>query len=76
LSIMAEIVQQRRNAEQLDWTMYQNGSDEPSATAIDPICQMEVEIATAVYQSEIDGELFYFCCAGCQEKFERHSRQS
>jgi len=73
LSIMAEIVQQRRNAELLDWTLF-HGKPEQEAnqeTAIDPICQMEVQITATAYHSEIKGESFYFCCAGCQEKFER-----
>ncbi|MBK8899687.1 MAG: XdhC family protein [Anaerolineaceae bacterium] len=42
----------------------------PSGTAVDPICQMEVEIATAKFMSEHDGEPYYFCCAGCQKTFD------
>jgi xanthine dehydrogenase accessory factor len=38
--------------------------------AIDPICQMEVEIATAKYHSEYEGTDYYFCCAGCKRTFD------
>jgi xanthine dehydrogenase accessory factor len=40
------------------------------AIAIDPICQMEVEIATAKYHSTYEGVEYYFCCAGCKRTFE------
>jgi xanthine dehydrogenase accessory factor len=40
------------------------------AEAIDPICGMRVDIATAVYKTERNGQRYYFCCAGCQAKFE------
>ena len=38
--------------------------------AIDPVCQMEVEIATARWVSEHDGQKYYFCAPGCQKAFE------
>jgi len=40
-------------------------------TAIDPICQMSVTIATAKHIYEHDGENYYFCCGGCLTKFAR-----
>ena len=42
----------------------------PRAEAIDPICGMTVDIATARYSSERDGLMHYFCCAGCKASFE------
>ncbi len=36
--------------------------------AIDPICGMTVDEATA-QQAERDGQTFYFCCEHCREKF-------
>lgn len=39
--------------------------------AIDPICGMAVEIATARYRSTRDGETYYFCAASCKAAFER-----
>jgi Cu+-exporting ATPase len=36
--------------------------------AIDPICGMTVDPATAIH-AERDGETFYFCGEHCREKF-------
>jgi P-type Cu+ transporter len=36
--------------------------------AIDPICQMLVDEATAL-RAERDGQTYYFCCDGCRRKF-------
>jgi xanthine dehydrogenase accessory factor len=41
---------------------------EPS-TAIDPVCGMEVEIATARHRFEHGGHTHHFCCAGCRASF-------
>jgi P-type Cu+ transporter len=38
-------------------------------TAIDPVCGMTVEIATAKYQAEHGGHSHYFCSASCKAKF-------
>jgi xanthine dehydrogenase accessory factor len=95
LSIMAEIVQRRRNAELLNLALFQESEAEesqvdhhehehhqhehsislemaaPGETATDPICGMQVEIATARYIHEYDGEIYYFCCASCQGRFAK-----
>lgn len=89
LSIMAEIVQKRCNAELLDLALLRerqalvlpevavSGTNvtfgatfvEP-AMAIDPICHMAVNTATAAHVSEFQGIQYYFCCSGCKRKFE------
>ncbi len=85
LSIMAEIIQHRRNAERVDWPVEANdeatetasessccggaGGDASEATAIDPICGMTVKTDGAAYTHEHDGTTYTFCCAGCQTKF-------
>ena len=55
------------------------GSDaEPAtvaATAIDPVCGMSVDTATAEYRSEYKGQAYYFCCAGCQHSFDKIPEQ-
>jgi YHS domain-containing protein len=73
LSIMAEIVERRRNAEALDLALFGEAeeSQEEPKIAIDPICNMEVEMATAKYTHEYNGEMYYFCCAGCQSSFAK-----
>jgi xanthine dehydrogenase accessory factor len=39
-------------------------------TAIDPVCEMTVDISTARFVSEHNGMNYYFCAAGCQRAFE------
>lgn len=44
----------------------------PSAAgeAIDPICQMTVDIAEARFTTDYEGQTYYFCCPACKKKFE------
>jgi xanthine dehydrogenase accessory factor len=62
LSILAEVVQRRR-------------STPPSLlpasrpTAVDPVCGMEVDIATAKWTAEKDGQTYYFCAPACRRAF-------
>jgi xanthine dehydrogenase accessory factor len=37
--------------------------------AVDPICGMVVEVEGARHTATRDGVTYYFCCAGCQERF-------
>lgn len=39
-------------------------------TAIDPVCEMTVDVATAKFVTEHEGTTYYFCAAGCQRAFE------
>ena len=39
-------------------------------TAIDPICGMIVNKATATEKYDFEGEIYYFCCPNCLKKFE------
>jgi YHS domain-containing protein len=32
---------------------------------------MTVDVATAEFRSEYRGVSYYFCCAGCQQRFEK-----
>ncbi|WP_084539817.1 heavy metal translocating P-type ATPase [Azorhizobium doebereinerae] len=41
-----------------------------SPKAIDPVCGMSVDIATAKHSTAYNGKTFYFCCNGCKTKFE------
>jgi xanthine dehydrogenase accessory factor len=72
VSILAEIVQMRASAAKT--------AVKPAATltlnviqneAKDPICGMMVEKSKAKHKSEFQGKTFYFCCAGCKQKFEQ-----
>ena len=41
----------------------------------DPVCGMQVEEQNAAAKSEYNGQTYYFCSAGCKEKFDRDSEQ-
>jgi xanthine dehydrogenase accessory factor len=60
LSIMAEIVSTRRAREAVP----------DPATAIDPVCGMEVVAADPSLRSERDGRTVWFCGEGCKRAFE------
>ena len=68
ISILAEIVQHHRG----DKGTEPSPVATPPAEAIDPICGMTVEIATARHRFEAGGRITYFCCAACKESFERN----
>jgi xanthine dehydrogenase accessory factor len=44
------------------------------ATAVDPICGMEVLVSDATARLEVGSDTVYFCCAGCRSTYEeRHA---
>jgi xanthine dehydrogenase accessory factor len=43
--------------------------DEAAATAVDPVCGMDVDVASAQHRLERDGRTYVFCCAGCRATF-------
>jgi len=45
------------------------------ANAKDPVCGMDVDPASARYKSQHNGEEYFFCCAGCQAKFQANPEQ-
>jgi len=71
VSILAEIVQVR-GAHRRPAQHKPPLSDPTSVTteARDPICGMTVDTTSAVHKLEHQGTWFYFCCAGCKQKFE------
>jgi xanthine dehydrogenase accessory factor len=74
LSILAEIVQSRPThalddpVEVAAATPASTAAPSP-ATATDPVCQMEVVIATATHTAEVNGTTYYFCCPHCRSAF-------
>jgi len=38
--------------------------------AIDPVCKMEVDEASAKWKAEYKGKTYYFCAPGCKTAFE------
>lgn len=59
ISILAEIVAERTAHAPLAGP----------ASAIDPVCGMEVAITEATPYAERDGERVYFCCEGCRTSY-------
>jgi P-type Cu+ transporter len=50
--------------------MSTNPSDQASALERDPVCGMNVNSATAKHVYGHGGKNYYFCCAGCADKFK------
>ena len=69
LSILTEIVQRiRANGEGV---ALEPAGQAAEAEAIDPICNMTVNVAGARYLSSHNGTTFYFCCPSCKQRFEQ-----
>lgn len=47
-----------------------DGSGEHGAVVLDPVCGMKVDPRTAAHHYELNGTPYYFCSAGCQQKFK------
>jgi len=62
VSILAEIVKESRAAAPAA------PPPEP-ATAIDPVCGMTVQVSGARHQAQHGGADYFFCCAGCRDRF-------
>ncbi len=84
LSILAEILQFRKkspiaaNLQPFDQAQGKSPisdnsitNDELPTVALDPVCGMTVEIATAHFTSEYNGATYYFCAAGCKRSFDK-----
>lgn len=74
LSIMAEIVRERRSVEAIAWAPPAARPAAP-ASAVDPVCPMVVPIATAKARYEWHGTTYYFCCPGCRYAFAQNPGQ-
>lgn len=73
LSILAEIIQARPSGARVVASAPAAASPvagpDTSATVVDPVCGMSVTIASARQKAEVDGVMYYFCCANCRTKF-------
>jgi len=70
LSILAEIVQHRRQTKTVEKpAVVAKEFEAASESAVDPICGMSVKIEGAAHTHEHEGTTYYFCCAGCQTRF-------
>jgi len=73
LSILAQIIQAHPSGARVVASTPAVASPvagpDTSATAVDPVCGMRVTIASARQKAEVDGVMYYFCCASCRTKF-------
>jgi xanthine dehydrogenase accessory factor len=73
LSILAEIVQARSSQPRVERVSPTTAAPTVAAAApsiaIDPVCHMEVDIATARHKADLDGVTYYFCAASCKARF-------
>jgi xanthine dehydrogenase accessory factor len=64
LSILAEILQT-----QTSQAREQKAAPAAATSAVDPVCGMDVIVASARHAAEVDGVAYYFCCAKCRSQF-------
>jgi xanthine dehydrogenase accessory factor len=80
VSIVAEIVQQRRAAKTASASAAGHATGSPlrmtvataptdAGVAVDPVCGMSVDVASAKHRAELGGRSWFFCCGGCRERF-------
>src|SRR5690606_6684558 len=70
VSILAEIIARKGSLSSVDGDGQSEQAPAEPLTAIDPICGMTVEIATARHMFDYGGQRYYFCCPGCRREFE------
>jgi len=70
-SALAELIEMRRQRVGLANGVIQ--AQTQRTEAVDPICGMTVDVATARHTAERGGETYYFCCAGCKATFEKQT---
>jgi Cu+-exporting ATPase len=52
-----------------------HGEHQENGKAIDPVCGMEVEKEGAKHTYEYKGKTYYFCMAGCKDKFAENPEE-
>ncbi len=70
VSILAEMIQLRRMAASQGMIKeLENLPTLQKQEAIDPVCGMTVDAATAKHNYELEGAIYYFCCPHCRKRF-------
>ena len=63
LSILAEVIAQRHGEPRA------LSAPTSVATAVDPVCHMDVVMVPTSLHAEVDGATWWFCCQGCLDRF-------
>ena len=66
VSILAELIEKKNSIDFKEQVIVEVNEKEKT----DPICGMIVNPKNSAASYEFNGEVFYFCCPGCKEKFE------
>ena len=66
VSVIADLVRRRAKGELSGWPQ----PSEAPHLEVDPVCGMEVDVASARWITEHDGETLYFCAPACRAAFE------
>ena len=66
VAILAELVRERAAGN----LAAAEPAELPTHEAIDPVCSMMVDVASAVFRSTFEDTTYYFCSAGCLSRFE------
>jgi xanthine dehydrogenase accessory factor len=78
VSILAELIAVRRHRVTAPAAGEGPASADRPATAVDPVCGMEVAVTAATARVEHHGATVYFCCEACRDAFaadpSRHAR--
>jgi len=75
LSVLAAVVKAMRSeAPAMDAGPAEVPAAAP-AQAIDPVCGMTVDPATARHRSEYQGNSYYFCCPHCKHAFDKRPEE-
>ncbi|MDI3339351.1 MAG: XdhC family protein [Sphaerobacter sp.] len=73
VSILAEVIARRGTlapaAAPAPTPVLADAASPQPAEAVDPVCGMTVEIATARHTYDYQGTRYYFCCPACRRKF-------
>jgi len=74
VAILAELVQLRASGAfaQVPAPRRVPQGEQKLAEAVDPVCGMTVTANPAARPAEHDGITYYFCCAGCHQKFSEN----
>jgi xanthine dehydrogenase accessory factor len=75
LSILAEIIQHHRRGSIAANVDEESEPASQPETALDPVCEMTVEVAGARYTAVYNEKTYYFCSAHCQHLFEKKPEQ-
>ena len=55
----------------LTWEVHEHEGqkEEVMATVKDPVCEMDIDPATAAASEEYEGKTYYFCSEACHQRF-------